>query len=112
MSKLKKHERDFDYIVFLPLFLFGIDRTFAEFFYIILGLAPTAEVLKSSVSYGSGIVVRGRLLNLALLYVPLLAWYFPIWKYIRTKDEKLCNTVKRRITSVYKAAFSYARIVL
>ena len=88
------------FVLFLPLLLAGIDSTFTRFFYIAAGLAPNPEALKE--------LVAGRRFNdflptLALLYIPLLAWFYPIWRYVRTREDGLKDAVRRRISGVYRA---------
>ncbi|MBI5243058.1 MAG: hypothetical protein HY922_05140 [Elusimicrobia bacterium] len=52
------------------------------------------------------------LYNTAFLYIPLLAWYAPIWRFIRTSEAALKETVRRRMSSIYRAIFSLFGIFL
>ncbi|MBI5595080.1 MAG: adenylate/guanylate cyclase domain-containing protein [Elusimicrobia bacterium] len=98
-----KDPRNLHFVLFLPLFLAGIDVTFANFFYIALGFAPTPEALKDLVSYGTGRWSNTFLPGLAFLYIPLLAWYYPIWRFVATRDAGLKEAVRRRISGLYGA---------
>lgn len=95
--------RNIRFILILPLFLAGIDSTFTNFFYIALGADATPEALKDLVSYGSGRWLNTFLPTLALLYAPLLAWYRPIGRFIRTRDAGLKDAVKSRISGLDRA---------
>ncbi|MCX5787262.1 MAG: HAMP domain-containing protein [Elusimicrobia bacterium] len=99
-------------ILVIPFFLLGIDVAFRTFFFVALGKAVSREAISSALTYGSGRVKWDLLYNTAFLYIPLLAWYAPIWRFIRTGDPALKETVRRRMSSIYRAIFALFGIFL
>ncbi|MBI5625067.1 MAG: adenylate/guanylate cyclase domain-containing protein [Elusimicrobia bacterium] len=94
-------EASLNALLVLPCFLIGIDTSFSLFFYLAAGVAPSREALRQVVTYGTGSAGWPILLNAALLLGSILAWYRPIWRFIRTRDDALRDVVRRRLSSIY-----------
>lgn len=96
-------ETDLHVLLVLPFFLIGIDSIFTGFYYLAAGVPGTKEALREVESYGSGVDFKHLLFNFLFLYVPVLAWYWPIWRFIRTHDPALKAKVRDRLSTVYRA---------
>ena len=101
-------------ILLVPLLLIVIGKALHDFFYVAIGKAATNEALLSVKGYGtsSHLETFRWFFLLILIYALVLAWYSPIWKFIKTRDPVLKDVVRRRISGIYKAAFMLCGILV
>ncbi|MFA6317281.1 MAG: adenylate/guanylate cyclase domain-containing protein [Elusimicrobiota bacterium] len=111
-SSGKHPESGFHYLLVLPCFLVGIDTAFTHFFYLAVGVGASKEALARVMGYGADTMPRLWSLSTLCLYVPILAWYWPIRKYIQTHDERLRDKVRRRLANLLPAMLWLFGLVL
>ncbi len=91
-------------ILTLPFLLLGVDNIF--FMAAIIGLARVSTGLefKSYVTFGTGGPFSQYVLfGVMFMYIPILAWYFPIYRWLTTGDDKYKQKVADRLNYVHTA---------
>jgi len=88
----------------MPFMLLGVDNIFFMAAIIGLGRLSTHLELKSFVNFGTaGPFGQYILFGVMFMYVPILAWYFPIYRWLTTGDDKYKQKVADRFNYVHTA---------
>lgn len=92
-------------LITIPFFLIGVETIFL--LATISGITGNFHGIKELLSYHSGHRYNLFLFHLAIAFIPIIAWYLPVYRFIRNEDPDLKEKVKARLAGLYGSIRNY-----